>query len=146
MGVCELCGKEAPLITAIVEGTQMTVCQNCGKFGKVIQKPVGHLFQKVVVSTPETAEVVVSNYAQLIRQAREKSGMTMKEFAMTLNEKESIIHKLENSQFVPPINMAKKLEKLLHIKLVEIEEEEETESAGKSSGSFTIGDIINLKK
>lgn len=146
MGVCELCGKEAPLITAIVEGTQMTVCQNCGKFGKVIQKPVGHLFQKVVVSTPETAEVVVSNYAQLIRQAREKSGMTMKEFAMTLNEKESIIHKLENSQFVPPINMAKKLEKLLHIKLVEIEEEEETESSGKSSGSFTIGDIINLKK
>jgi putative transcription factor len=146
MGVCELCGKEAPLITAIVEGTQMTVCQNCGKFGKVIQKPVGHLFQKVVVSTPETAEVVVSNYAQLIRQAREKSGMTMKEFAMTLNEKESIIHKLENSQFVPPINMAKKLEKLLHIKLVEIEEEEETESTGKSSGAFTIGDIINLKK
>jgi len=146
MGVCELCGKEAPLITAIVEGTQMTVCQNCGKFGKVIQKPVGHLFQKVVVSTPETAEVVVSNYAQLIRQAREKSGMTMKEFAMTLNEKESIIHKLENSQFVPPINMAKKLEKLLHIKLVEIEEEEETESSGKSSGSWTIGDIINLKK
>ncbi len=98
------------------------------------------------MSTPETAEVVVSNYAQLIRQAREKSGMTMKEFAMTLNEKESIIHKLENSQFVPPINMAKKLEKLLHIKLVEIEEEEETESSGKSSGSFTIGDIINLKK
>jgi uncharacterized protein (TIGR00270 family) len=146
MGVCELCGKEAPLITAIVEGTQMTVCQNCGKFGKVIQKPVGHFFQKLVVSTPETAEVVVSDYAQIIHQAREKSGMTMKEFAMTLNEKESIIHKIENSQFVPPIGMARKFEKLLHIKLVEIEKEEKNESAGKSSGSLTIGDIINLKK
>lgn len=146
MGVCELCGKEAPLITAVVEGTQMTVCQNCGKFGKIIQKPVGHFVQKLMVSTPETAEVVVSDYAQIVHQAREKSGMTMKEFAMTLNEKESIIHKIENGQFVPPINMARKLEKLLHIKLVEIEEEEKTEKTQKASGSFTIGDIINLKK
>lgn len=146
MGVCELCGKEGTVINAIVEGTQMAVCPACGKFGRVIQKPVAHFVQKQVVSTPETPEVVVSDYAQIIHQAREKSGMTMKEFAMKLSEKESIIHKIENGQFVPPISMARKLEKLLHVKLVEMEEEGKTEKAQKASGPLTIGDIINLKK
>lgn len=141
-----MCGKEGPVITAIVEGTQMTVCQACGKFGKVVQKPVARFVQKQAISTPETPEVVVSDYAQRVRTAREKSGMTQKEFAMMLNEKESIIHKIENGQFVPPISMARKLEKLLKIKLVELEEEEKTEKAQKASGPLTIGDIINLKK
>lgn len=146
MGRCELCGKEAPLITSIVEGTQMSVCQDCGKFGKVIQKPVARFAKQPFAKEPEYTEVVVSDYAQRIRQAREKSGMTQKEFAMMLNEKESIIHKIENSQFVPPISMARKLEKLLKITLIEIEEEEKAEAATKSSGPLTIGDILNIKK
>jgi len=146
MGTCELCGKDAPLINALVEGTQMNVCQPCGKFGKVIQKPFAHFAKQPLAKEPEVVEVVVSDYAQRIRSAREKSGKTQKEFAMMLNEKESIIHKIENSMFVPPISMAKKLEKLLKIKLVEIEEEEKTETAKKSSGPLTIGDILNLKK
>ena len=146
MGVCELCGKEGPVVNAIVEGTQMAVCPPCGKFGSIVQKPVARFVQKQAVSTPETPEVVVSDYAQIIRQAREKSGMTQKEFAMRLSEKESIIHKIENGQFVPPIHMARKLEKLLHVKLVEMEEEEKTEKAQKAPGPLTIGDIINLKK
>ncbi|MEM3154067.1 MAG: multiprotein bridging factor aMBF1 [Candidatus Woesearchaeota archaeon] len=145
MGTCELCGSEAPLLAAIIEGTQMTVCQGCAKFGKVIQKPVLHA-KKSVPSIPEVAEVVVPDYAQKLRAAREKLGLTQKEFAMKLNEKESIIHKIENSQFVPPISMARKLEKLLRIKLVEVEQEEKAETVKKGTGSLTIGDIINLKK
>jgi len=145
MSVCELCGKEGPVITAIVEGSQMTVCQACARFGKVIKKPVGVIGRVPIAKEPEVAEVVVSDYAQLIRSAREKAGLTQKDFAMHLNEKESIIHKLENSQFVPPISMARKLEKLLHIKLVVVEEEEEIEAGKKGSGPLTIGDIIASK-
>ncbi len=145
MAVCELCGKEGPVITAVVEGSQMTVCQACAKFGKVIQRPVGIVGRASVVKAPEVSEVVVSEYAQLIRSAREKSGMTQKDFAMKLNEKESVIHKLENGQFVPPISMARKLEKMLHVKLVVVEEEEEVEAGKKGSGPLTIGDIIASK-
>lgn len=145
MAVCELCGKDGPVITAVVEGSQMTVCQACGKFGKIIQRPVGIVGRASVVKAPEVSEVVVSEYAQLIRSAREKSGMTQKDFAMKLNEKESVIHKLENGQFVPPISMARKLEKMLHVKLVVVEEEEEVEAGKKGSGPLTIGDIIASK-
>jgi putative transcription factor len=146
MAVCELCGKEGPVFSAVVEGSQLSVCQNCGRFGKLLHKPAVHFAKKPSVSkAPEPSEVVVADYAQKIRHARESSGMTQKDFAMKLNEKESIIHKLENGQFVPPISMARKLEKLLKIRLVEVESEEKTDNQRKTSGPLTIGDIIASK-
>jgi len=144
MAVCELCGKEGSLLTAVVEGSQMSVCPGCAKFGRIVKKPISS-FSKAPVVAPEVAEVVVSDYAQLIRSAREKAGLTQKDFASSLNEKESVIHKLENGQFVPPISMARKLEKILHVQLVVIEEEEEVEAGKKDSGPLTIGDIIASK-
>ncbi len=147
MTVCELCGKETELFRAKVEGSELNVCAACGKYGKMLQKPVMHAAKSSQVQKAvEPSEVVVSDYAQRIRSAREKSGMTQKEFALKLNEKESMIHKLESDLFVPPIDLAKKLERSLKIKLVEIEEEEKAEAAKKTSGPLTIGDIINLKK
>ena len=147
MTVCELCGKDTELFRAVVEGSEVNVCSACGKYGKMLQRPVMRASRhSPVQKAPEPSEVVVSDYAQKIRSAREKSGMTQKEFALKLNEKESVIHKLENGLFVPPIDLARKLERLLRIKLVEVEQEEEAETAKKSSGPLTIGDIINLKK
>ncbi|HLF54865.1 MAG TPA: multiprotein bridging factor aMBF1 [Candidatus Nanoarchaeia archaeon] len=141
--VCELCGKNTQLVRAIVEGTEVNVCENCGKYGKVLRKPV-------VKSTPKPAiqevlDVVTQDYAKLIREAREKRGLTQKEFAKELNEKESILQKIENGNFVPPISMARKLEKLLKIKLVELEEEEKQQAAKGKSEMLTIGDVIKTK-
>lgn len=143
MSVCELCGKEALLITAIVEGTQMEVCQTCGKFGKIIRKPV-HAPKKII-EKKEVIETITPNFAILIRQTREKTGETQADFAKRLNEKESIIQKLENGSFKPSIETARKLEKLLKIKLVEVEEEIQEQSQKRAGGPLTIGDIINIK-
>ena len=143
--VCELCGKEAPLITAIVEGSQMEVCVPCGKFGKIIRKPSQAAAQKTRTATKEIVETVTSDYAAKVHQARETSGMTQAEFAKALNEKESVIQKLENGAFHPPLAMARKLEKLLKITLVQVEEDEQVETAKKESAPLTIGDLINLK-
>ena len=143
MSVCELCGKEAPLITAMVEGSQMEVCLPCGKFGKIVSRPIQA--RKQVVQTKEIIETITPNFAILIRQAREKTGETQADFAKRLNEKESLMHKLENGSMKPSIEMARKLEKLLKIKLVEIEEDILETGQKKASGALTIGDIINLK-
>ncbi len=145
MAACELCGRDTQLFYAMVEGTRLNVCSTCGKFGKMLKKPE-QAVRKPVSRAPEVVEVVVSDYAQKIRSAREKSGMTQKDFARSLNEKESIVHKLESGTFSPPISLARKLEKLLKIKLVEVEEEEKVETQKKGTGSLTIGDIINIKK
>ena len=145
MTVCEMCGRETQLFSTVVEGTELRVCATCGKIGKVLRKPVSRVV-KHVQKAPENVEVVVSDFASRIRVARESSGTTQKDFARFLNEKESIVQKLESGSFPPPISMAKKLEKLLKIKLVEIEEEESMGSPKKASGPLTIGDIINVKK
>jgi putative transcription factor len=146
MAACELCGKDTQLFRALVEGSELNICSGCGKFGKMLQKPVLRVAKAAVQKAPEPSEVVVSDYAQKIRSARERSGMTQKEFALKLNEKESVLHKLENGLYVPPISLARKLEKLLKVKLVEVEQEEKAETGKKASGPLTIGDIINLKK
>ncbi|MBW2969872.1 multiprotein bridging factor aMBF1 [Candidatus Woesearchaeota archaeon] len=144
MAACDLCGKDTQLFSAIVEGSRLNVCSTCGKFGKVLRKQV--VFKKKPVEKPEEpVEVVVSDYAKLIKDAREKKNLTQKDFARFLNEKESVVQKLENGVLVPPLSMARKLEKLLRVKLVEVEEESAV-APGKSSGPLTIGDILNIKK
>ncbi len=146
MTACELCGKDTQLFVAIVEGSKLNVCSNCGRFGKVLRKPPVVVQKKASEAKIVPVEVVVTDYALLIRTAREKSGLTQKDFAGSLNEKESIIQKIENGLFVPPIAMARKLEKLLKIKLVEVEQEGEVSKEKRASGPLTIGDLLNVKK
>lgn len=144
MTACELCGKTTPLLNAIVEGTQMQVCRDCASFGKILQKPVSRAPAKT--QKQEIVETIVDEFAKLIREAREKSGVTQKDFALKLNEKESLVQKLENGAIRPSIELARKLEKLLKIKLVETEKDETEEYQSKKSGPLTIGDLIKIRK
>ncbi|MBI4016163.1 MAG: TIGR00270 family protein [Candidatus Aenigmarchaeota archaeon] len=140
---CELCGKEELLFKAIVEGTLMQVCKNCGKFGKIFAAPVSQQNKKAQQKTEQVFDVV-DDFAQKIKKAREKTGKTQKEFSMELNEKESLIAKLETGTAKPSIQLAQKLEKLLGIKLVE-EQMEGTVEKRQKTGVLTIGDIIKTK-
>ena len=38
MALCDMCGKETKLIVALIENTELNVCEKCGKFGKIIRK------------------------------------------------------------------------------------------------------------
>jgi len=149
-----MCGREEDLYKTSIEGTMLNVCKNCCKYGKVI-KPLESpreeaKVQKLIVRKPVLPEkeivfVLVDDYANKIRNKREQLGMNQEDFAKLLHEKESLVHKLETGHFEPGIDMAKKLEKILKIKIVEQHEEEhEKTAAGKSSG-YTIGDMIKFK-
>lgn len=146
---CELCGKDTELFTAVVEGTPLKVCANCGKFGKVLRKvqPAAISRPAAVKREPVQVERVVSDYATRIKNAREKRNMTQIDFSKHINVKESLIHKMETGHFEPQIDIARKMEKILHISLVEIREETAVISQEKEekSAGMTIGDIIRLK-
>ncbi len=147
MAPCELCGKQDKLVTAIVEGTELNVCENCGKYGKIIRKPV--LPKKEFVKTktePEIVEKVMSDYSKKIREARQAKNMTQEEFAKMLNEKESIIQKIETGTFKPSIDLARKLEKKLGITLIEKDETVNIDLKKGNTGTLTIGDLIKIKK
>ena len=148
MSNCEMCGAEARLFPTLVEGVELLVCKNCSGFGKRIKKPmIKSSSIKRTVSTKlerEIIQVIVNDYARLIRERREKMGLKQKEFAKFIAERESIIHKLESGTYKPSIELARKLEKQLGIRLIE-EKEVRPQNIKASPATFTIGDIIKIK-
>ena len=142
---CEMCGKEGPVAPTRVEGSTLQLCDKCGKYGQVLARPSAPISRKVVLRNVEPTLGIVSDYAAKIRKARERVGLTQKDLAMKLNEKESVIHNLEASHLEPPLDLARKLEKLLHITLVEEEQGGIVPVATTKSGGLTIADIIKKR-
>jgi putative transcription factor len=155
MTQCEMCGADDQLFRTDIEGTELSVCKKCAKFGKVksvVRPPVKVKVKKaadIKAAEPERAEfiqVIVEDYAVRIKDAREKIGLKQEELAKAIAEKESLIHKLESGLFEPSITLARKLENKLRIKLVE-QHEEKHEKAFKGKGStLTIGDVLTMKE
>ena len=63
---------------------------------------------------------LVEDFGELVRRARIKLGLTQQDLAAQLNEKLTVIKKIEAGQFRPSIQLARKLEKFL---LAPVEEE-----------------------
>ena len=94
---------------------------------------------------PEIIDSIVSNYPEIIRGKREQLGLKQEEFAKKISEKVSIVHHLEIGKLEPSIELAKKLEKLLRIRLVETIEVEKEEIKQEEGEVMTIGDLIKEK-
>jgi len=158
MASCEMCGASGQMFVTMIEGAKLSVCGKCSSLGKVLKEvapPVAPQKKKQVSSAKPIAQariiqVIVGDCANRIRQAREKSGLSQKEFAMKLSERESMIQHLENGQTKPAVDMARKLERLLNIKLIEEMKEEvpqdDEEEKAPSSGVLTLGDVIKIRK
>ncbi len=90
---------------------------------------------------------IAQDYDQRIRSARESTGLTQEELAKELNEKVSLIRKLERGDVLPSDGVQKKLERKLSISLTEGgSTDDDTEwEGGKSSGAYTLGDVVKRK-
>jgi|TARA_B100002003_G_C14002291_1_gene483818 putative transcription factor len=152
MVVCDMCGKEKNLIVADIEGTELNVCNDCAKFGKIIRKIEPIRTQKEVKRNQqkedeeEIIERIIENFGKIIKEGREKLNLKQDEFANKINEKASIIHSLESEHHEPNIKLANKIEKFLKIKLIEEETVEETNLNTTKSENLTIGDLIKKKE
>lgn len=147
---CELCGKADAPVFAEVEGVDLQVCANCAKFGTVKKRPTTTLTTspKPLISRPEEPEyIIIPGYASLLRAIREKKELSQQDFARFLSERESVVAKWEAGSLKPSIETARKLEKRLGIKLVEVEEAGtvKVEARGKSD-ELTLGDLVKVRK
>ena len=149
-----MCGKEDRLFKTEVEGTQLNVCKDCSKYGKIIssvrieveeEKKTEKVSKKVKEPEKDMAFVIVEDYADRIKKRREKLGIKQEDFAKKISEKESLVHKIETGHFEPSISLAMKIERFLKIKLIEQYEENHLKKAEKESDGFTIGDILKTK-
>lgn len=147
-----MCGKESFLITADVEGVDLKVCKVCSKYGEVQssgsfskRKP---FFKKKFQRQEGPVYKVVRNYSALIRSAREAKEMSQKDFAKFLNERESVIAKWESGALKPRNDVAKRLEKVLNLTLLEKESKDDSKEVKmkKVKSEFTLGDFIKVRK
>ena len=148
MSLCEMCGKEGKIVQADIEGVDMGVCPGCSKYGQVKKTPVNRFRQSPKrFRRNEPNFVIVENFASLIKSARDSRSMTQEEFAKFLNEKESLLAKWEQGTLKPGLDTARRLEKNLGIKLVKREEEKKANVlVKKKSDEFTLGDFIKIRK
>ena len=170
MASCEMCGYNGELKRAVVEGSLLMVCEKCIKFGEVIElrggpseSVVSERMKKmntsrfasmktanVYVDTSEE-ELVVRNYSEVVKKAREKIAKTQEEVAKDIAEKVSVVQGIEAGRLEPSLKLAKKLEQYFKVDLIRrvsnVKEDEEMEQdLGLKRGSMTIGDIIKIKK
>ena len=153
---CDMCGKDSNLFKTDIEGTIMNVCQDCSKFGKVIsavkqeiKKTKKEIKKETKIEKPKEEEfilTIVPNYGEIIKKKREHLGIKQEDFAKKINEKVSLIHKIETNQLEPGITLARKIEKFLNVKLIELEEVKPGSPIKPKSEGFTIGDFIKVKK
>ena len=143
---CDLCGKiEDNLKKALIERVELNVCSGCSKFGKVLGTVRKDITKKPIKKIEEKIELLIENYPELIKRKRESLGLTQKDFANSINEKETTIQKIETGVFQPSLQLAKKLEKVLGIKLIEEYIEKGEVFKRKSKEGFTLGDFIKIK-
>ncbi|KDE60309.1 XRE family transcriptional regulator [Halostagnicola sp. A56] len=90
---------------------------------------------------------IATDYDDRIRQAREQKGLSQSELANELNEKASLITKLERGDTLPTDSVQSKLEKFLDVSLSgEVGSSEDADwDGGSASGSYTLGDVVKRK-
>ena len=150
---CDMCGRDTQLFKADIEGTILNVCGDCSRFGKIIEtlrRERTEIFKKKEVKQEKPKEEIilsiVGDYGDIIKKKREELGISQEDFAKKINEKISLIHKIEVNQLEPNIELANKIEKFLHIHLIEQQELQKGSSDNKKRDFFTIGDFIKVKK
>ena len=163
---CEVCGQKIRTdpIRAEIEGAKLTVCVECSKHGRIITheevdiaaKQTGRpltsgpmkVFKKQIVARVELTQEMVEGYSSQIRKAREKLGLSHEDLGKKINEKASVLRKLETGKMAPNDMLVTKLEHVLKIKLLAPIAEEKTapEAPKMASRELTLGDLIQLDK
>jgi putative transcription factor len=138
--LCEMCGTDVETTSRIrVEGTILALCPNCAKFGTPVDPatpptPPGRA--PVRPGTPATRTTgtgrrleerdlyveigeleLAPDWPRRVRVAREALAWTPEELGKKLNEKKSVVLKLESGGFRPPDQLVRKLERLLKVRL-----------------------------
>ncbi len=160
---CEICGKPVPEnnpIRAKIEGSVMVVCKECSKLGTVQKRPPKPKFVKqnktkrppTTRNRPysrndEPAEELIEDFSIEVRKAREAKNWSREILGKKINERVSVINRIETGKMTPDTKLTKKLENTLGIKLLEkVDNIDLNQFVNTSSGERTLGNIMKIKR
>ncbi|WP_456481368.1 multiprotein bridging factor aMBF1 [Methanopyrus sp.] len=164
---CEICGRVIdgrPKVVE-VEGSELRVCEECAKFGREVvqsqpRRETGPQRERRPRRRPAAPRrrrprgfdpfdeglEVVPDYDERVREARERKGWSQEDLAEKIGEKVSVIRRIEAGKMEPDVELARKLERVLGIELLERVSEEEAGSAGAGGGELTLGDVVEIRR
>ncbi len=160
---CEVCGREivGKPARALVEGATLVVCKQCAGLGKELpgfpdrtrpRLPVGVTRTRAPIEKlPKAIEEsdLVDEYPRIIKEAREKMGLSQQDLAFKAKEKLTVIQKIELGKMLPTMRLTKELEHLLRVKLLAPKEEIEVDVVPvRQTGDrgVTLGDIALIRR
>lgn len=160
---CEICGKPVPEnnpIRAKIEGTVMVVCKECSKLGKIQKAPPKPKYVKQEKSKRQTknrnknysrrdepTDELIEDFNVEIRKARESKNWSREDLGKKINERVSVITRIETGKMTPDNKLTKKFEKALNIKLLEeMNNDDLNQYVSNSSGERTLGNIMKIKR
>ncbi len=140
--LCEMCGNDVVATSRIrIEQSVLQLCPACAKFGAPVDPPpaaspaTDGSERRRPVAAParptsgrrrleerdlyeEIGELELApDWGQRVRHAREGLTWTPEELAKRLNEKKSVVLKIEVGDLHPPDALVRKLEHLLKVRL-----------------------------
>ena len=142
MGECEICGSKNADRKTKIDNAILTVCEKCVNFGEEIKPPIVKIVKKQIPKLEEPEETLKSNFNEVIRNSRERRKLKQEELAKKLNEKISVIKRVEEG-WEPTPSLISKLEKFFNIKLTEKPEEKKLEKKTNNE-KLTIGDVVEI--
>ena len=161
---CEICGKEVPEhnpIRAKIEGSVMVVCKECSKLGTIQKAPPKPKFRQQKKSKKqknntrnknysrrdEPSEELIEDFEIEIRKARESKNWKREDLGKKINERVSVITRIETGKMTPDVKLTKKLERALDIKLLEkVDNVDLNQFINSSSGERTLGNVMKIKR
>ena len=144
-----MCGSKTDSTTKVkIEGAVLKACDSCKDLGTEVKTSSNKKKRKKKSSSSRkrSEKVLVPDYGEKVKDAREDEQLSIKEVADDLNEKESLLKKIESEDLKPDKSLAGKLADRFNITLYTNPEVSNHGSATDSSNSnkATLEDVADI--
>ena len=159
---CEICGREivGKPGRSLVEGATLIVCQQCSSIGTRLPSFSDRPPRRPMIAPSHTHAPIerlpkaveesdlIEEYSRVIKEGREKLGISQQALAFKAKEKLTVIQKIEIGKMLPTMRLSKELEHILRVRLLVPREELELPSPPRKASPspvVTLGDVALVK-
>jgi putative transcription factor len=158
---CEICGHEivGKPGRSLVEGATLIVCQQCSTIGTKLPSFPDRPRRPTIAPSHTHAPIerlpkaveesdLIEEYSRVVKEGREKLGISQQDLAFKAKEKLTVIQKIEIGKMLPTMRLSKELEHILRVRLLVPREELELPSPPRKASPapvVTLGDVALVK-
>lgn len=158
---CEICGHEivGKPGRSLVEGATLIVCQQCSSIGTKLPSFSDRPRRPIIAPSHTHAPIerlpkaveesdLIEEYSRVVKEGREKLGISQQDLAFKAKEKLTVIQKIEIGKMSPTIRLSKELEHILRVRLLVPREELDLPSLPRRASPSPVvmlGDVALVK-